>query len=152
MTQLLVNFTRKIVYLSWLKNSVYIYPDIIISVNITEKYIVKVVLSYAVGSVTVYTIWCLFVFRFPSWYWFPVSYPKCELPKLIIRHNIGPILATNSRLLLFGQCRRLHRSSGGPTTAAFVDCLNLPTFSQYWASALKQYWTNTISRYWHSTG
>ena len=56
MTLLLVNFTRKIVYLSWLKNSVYIYPDIIISVNITEKYIVKVVLSYTVGSVTVYTI------------------------------------------------------------------------------------------------
>ena len=35
--------------------------------------------------------------------------PKCELSKLIIRHNIGPTLADNSWLLLLGQCRRLHR-------------------------------------------
>ena len=56
--------------------------------------------------------------------------PECELLKLIIRYNIGPISAANSRLLLLGQCHRLHRSSPGPTTAAFVDCLNLPTFSQ----------------------
>ena len=52
------------------------------------------------------------------------------MPKLIIRHNIGPILAANSRLLLLGQCRFLHRSSAGLTTAAFADCLNLTTFSR----------------------
>ena len=55
------------------------------------------------------------------------KHPMCELPKLIIWHDIGPIWAANSRLLLFDQCRRLHRSSAGPTTAAFVDFLNLPT-------------------------
>ena len=55
---------------------------------------------------------------------------KCELPKLIIRHNIGPISAANSRLLLLDQCRRLHRASAGPTTAAFADCLNLLIFSR----------------------
>ena len=55
---------------------------------------------------------------------------RCELPKLIIRHNIGPISAAKNRLSLLGQCRRLHRSSAGPTTESFVDCLNLPTFSQ----------------------
>ena len=54
----------------------------------------------------------------------------CELPKVIIRHNIGPISAAKSRTLLLGQCHCLHRSSAGPTTAAFFDCLNLPTFSR----------------------
>ena len=54
----------------------------------------------------------------------------CELPKLKIWHNIVPILTANSRLLLFGQCRHLHRSNAGPTTAAFVDCLNLPMLSR----------------------
>ena len=38
MTKLLVNFTRKIVYLLWLRNSGYIYSGIIISVNVTGKY------------------------------------------------------------------------------------------------------------------
>ena len=50
------------------------------------------------------------------------------MPKVIIRHNIGPISAAKSRPLLLGQCHCLHRSSAGPTTAAFFDCLNLPTF------------------------
>ena len=45
-------------------------------------------------------------------------------------HNIGPLLAANSRLLLLGQCWRLHRSSAGSTMAAFVSCLNLQTFSR----------------------
>ena len=53
---------------------------------------------------------------------------KCELPKVIIRHNIGPFSAAKSRLLLLGQCHFFHRSSARPTTAAFFDCLNLPTF------------------------
>ena len=57
------------------------------------------------------------------------EYPKCELPKVIIRHNIGPISVAKSRLLLLGQCHCLHRSSTGPTTAAVFNCLNLPTFS-----------------------
>ena len=48
----------------------------------------------------------------------------------MIRHNIGPNSAANSRLLLLGQCHRLHQSSTGPTTATFVDWLNLPTFSR----------------------
>ena len=56
--------------------------------------------------------------------------PNCKLPKLIIRHNIGPISTTNSRLLLLGQCRRLHRSSAEPTTAVFVDYLNLQILSR----------------------
>ena len=56
--------------------------------------------------------------------------PKCELPKVIIRHNIGPTSAANIRLLLLEKCRSLHRSSAGLTTAAFVDCLNLLTFSR----------------------
>ena len=55
--------------------------------------------------------------------------PKCEFSKLIIRYNIGPISAANSRLLLLSQCCRLHRSSAGPTTAAVFGCLNWPTFS-----------------------
>ena len=55
---------------------------------------------------------------------------KCELPKVIIRHNIGPISVVKSRILSLGQCHCLHRSSAGPTTAAFFDCLNLPTFSR----------------------
>ena len=49
---------------------------------------------------------------------------------MIIRHNIGPISAAKSWLLLLGQCHYLHRSSAGPTTAAFFDSLNLPTFSR----------------------
>ena len=65
-----------------------------------------------------------------------LSIPRCELPKVIIRHNIGPISTAKSRLLLLGQCHYLHRSSAGPTTAAFLNCLNLPTFirnlAQYW--------------------
>ena len=56
--------------------------------------------------------------------------PKCELSKVIIRHNIGPISAAKSRLLLLGMCNCLHRSSAGPTMAAFVDCLNWPTFGR----------------------
>ena len=52
------------------------------------------------------------------------------MQKPIIRHNIGPISAANSRLLLLGQCHCLHRSSAGPMTAAFFDCLNLLTFSR----------------------
>ena len=59
-----------------------------------------------------------------------INNPKCELPKVIIRHNIGPISAAKSRLLLLGQCHCLHRSSAGLTTAAFFDCLNLPTYSR----------------------
>ena len=49
---------------------------------------------------------------------------------MIIRHNIGPISAAKSRQLLLGQCHCLHRSSAGPTMAAFFNCLNLPIFSQ----------------------
>ena len=49
---------------------------------------------------------------------------------LIIRNNIGPISAAKSQLLLLGHCHCLHRSSTGPTTAAFFDCLNLPTISR----------------------
>ena len=45
-----------------------------------------------------------------------------------IRHNIGPISAAKSQLLLLGQCHSLHRSSAGPTMAAFFDSLSLPTF------------------------
>ena len=56
--------------------------------------------------------------------------PKCELPKVIIRHNIGPISGAKSRPLLLGQCHCLHRSSAGPMTATFVECLNLPPFSR----------------------
>ena len=70
---------------------------------------------------------------FPTWFLtsFIMQFPKCDLSKLIIRHNIGPISAANSRLLLLGQYCCLHRSSAGPrTTAAFVDCLNLPTFNR----------------------
>ena len=52
------------------------------------------------------------------------------MTKLIIRDNISPISAANSRLLLLGQYRRLQRSRAVPTTAAFVDCLNLSTFSR----------------------
>ena len=52
--------------------------------------------------------------------------PKFELP---ILHNIGPISAANNRLSLLGQCRRLHRSSAGPTTVAFFDFLNCLIFS-----------------------
>ena len=62
---------------------------------------------------------------------------------MIIRHNIGPISAANSRLLLLGQCPRLYRSTAGPTTvAAFVDCSNLPTFS--WNLAQYRPYTNPI--------
>ena len=50
-----------------------------------------------------------------------------EVLRLIIRHNIGQISEANSLLLLLGQCRHLHQSSAGPTTVAFVDCLNLTT-------------------------
>ena len=56
--------------------------------------------------------------------------PKCELPKVIIRHNIGPISAAKSRPLLLRQCHCLHRSSAGPTTVAFFNCLNWQTFSR----------------------
>ena len=58
---------------------------------------------------------------------------------MIIRHNIGPVSAAKSRLLLMGQYHCLHWSTAGPTTAAFVDCLNWPTFS--WN--LAQYWPYT---------
>ena len=65
-----------------------------------------------------------------TWKYVIIKIPKCELPNLIIRNNIGSISAANSRLLLLSQCRRLHWSSAGPTTAAFVDCLSLPTFNR----------------------
>ena len=55
---------------------------------------------------------------------------KCELPKVIIRHNIGPISAAISRLLLLGQCHDLQWSSAGPRMAAFFDRLNWRTFSR----------------------
>ena len=64
---------------------------------------------------------------------------KCELPKVIIRHNIGLILAAKSQLLLLGQCHCLHRSSAGTTSAAFFDYLNSPTISRN----LAQYWPYT---------
>ena len=38
MTKLLGNFTRNFFYLLWLKNSGYIYSDIITPVNVTGKY------------------------------------------------------------------------------------------------------------------
>ena len=56
------------------------------------------------------------------------DWSKCELPKLVIRHNLGLISAAKSWLLLLGQWRRLNRSNAGPTTAAVLDCLNWPTF------------------------
>ena len=59
--------------------------------------------------------------------------PKCELPKLIIRHNIGLISAANSWLLLLGQWHSLYRPNAELTTAAFVDCSNLLTFSRHLA-------------------
>ena len=52
------------------------------------------------------------------------------MPKLIIRHNIGPISAAKSWLLWLGQCCCLHRPSAGPTLEAFFDSLNCPTFSR----------------------
>ena len=58
------------------------------------------------------------------------SVPKCELPKLIIRHNIGPISAAKSRLFLLGQCHRFRWSSAGPTISTLVHFLNLTTFSR----------------------
>ena len=42
----------------------------------------------------------------------------------------GDNTAAKSRPLLLGQCHCLHRWSAEPTTAAFFDCLNLPTFSR----------------------
>ena len=38
MIKLLVNFTRKIVYLLWFQNSGYIYSGIVIPVTVTRKY------------------------------------------------------------------------------------------------------------------
>ena len=52
------------------------------------------------------------------------------MTKLIIRYNIRQISAAKSRLLLLVQCRRLHRSSAGPTTVAFVNYLNWTNFSR----------------------
>ena len=78
-----------------------------------------------------------------------VSQPQCELSKLIIRYNIGPISAAKSRLLLLVQCRRLHGSSAGPATAAFVHFLYLSISSRN----LAQYWpyTKLMSLLlWHS--
>ena len=64
MIKLLINFTRKIVYILCLQNSGYTYSGIIISANVTGKYSKSIIVSrYAVGSVKVYTIWRLFVFR-----------------------------------------------------------------------------------------
>ena len=60
--------------------------------------------------------------------------PKCGLPKVIIRHNLGAISAAKSRLLLLGQCHCLHRSSAEPTMAAFFDYLNLPNSGETWPS------------------
>ena len=59
---------------------------------------------------------------------------KCELPKLIIRQNIGSILAQSRQptagYYYWASIDFLHRSSAGPTTAAFVYRLNLPTYSR----------------------
>ena len=38
MTKLLVNITRKMIYLLWLQNAGYIYSGIIIPVNVIGKY------------------------------------------------------------------------------------------------------------------
>ena len=96
----------------WLISQLYLFSPLHFNVS---KPTMKVQLSLDVlGKITRFTLG---------------EQPKCELSKLIIRHNIGPISAANSRLLL-GQCRHLHQSSAGPTTAAFVNCLNLPTLSR----------------------
>ena len=63
MTKLLVIFTRKIVYLLWLKNSG-LYILVLLFQIMLEENIVKVVSRYAVGSVIVFTTWRLFVFRY----------------------------------------------------------------------------------------
>ena len=64
MTKFLVNFTRKNVYLLWLQNSGYIYVLVLLFQLMLQENIVKVVLRYAVGSITVYTIWRLFATRY----------------------------------------------------------------------------------------
>ena len=61
MTQLLVNFTRKIVYLLWLQNFSYIYSGIIIPVNFTGKYSKS---SFKIGRWKRYCLYNLAPFRF----------------------------------------------------------------------------------------
>ena len=61
MIKLLVNFTRKIVYLLCFQNSSHIYSGIIIPVNFIQENIVKVVSRKAVDGVTVYTIKLKFI-------------------------------------------------------------------------------------------
>ena len=65
MTKLLVNFTRNFFYLLWLQISGYIQYILVLLFQLKlQENIVKVVSRYAVGSVTVYTIWRLFVFLY----------------------------------------------------------------------------------------
>ena len=48
---------------------------------------------------------CTFTVSFKTGKWLisQLLLPNCEFPNVIIRHNIGPISAANSRLLLLGQ-------------------------------------------------
>ena len=65
-------------------------------------------------------------------FWKSNNQPKfwCQLTALELWFQpVGLLLFDYCRLLLLGQCRRLHRSSAGPTSATFVS-LNLPTFSR----------------------
>ena len=63
MTKLLVNFAGKWFTYYSLKNPV-IYSLVLLFQLMMQENIVKVVSRYAVSSVTVYTIWGVFVFRY----------------------------------------------------------------------------------------
>ena len=70
MTKLLVNFTRKIVYLLWLQNPGYIYSSIVISVNVTGKYSKS---SFKIRRCQRYCLHYLAPFRFSLYMLTPAS-------------------------------------------------------------------------------
>ena len=70
MTNLLVNFTRKIVYLLWLKNPGYTYSGIIVPVNVIEKYSKS---SFKIRRCQRYRLYKQAPFRFLLYMLIPVS-------------------------------------------------------------------------------
>ena len=74
MTKLLVNFTRRIVYLLWIRNSGYIYSAINNPVNVTGKYSKS---SFKIRRWQRYCLHNLAPFRFSLYMLIPVSCLLC---------------------------------------------------------------------------
>ena len=76
MTKFLINFTRKIICLLWLKMSSYIYSGIVITVNVNKRYGKS---SFMIRRLQRYCLLNLAPFRFSLYMLIPVSCYLCYI-------------------------------------------------------------------------